>query len=269
MAGPAVDWHKLEVSDTRFETGGLRCATVKSGHLRGRADITFWFPDNVGELSAVPVLLLLHGIFGSHWAWTQRAGAHLTTAAMVAAGEIPPMVLAMPSDGLWGDGTGYLTQPRADFESWVAWDVPAVAQQLLPEKARGGPLLAAGLSMGGYGALRLAAKLGRSRFRAAAALSAATRFDHLLEFASERSGDFADTPQENVLDLLLANRHQLPPLHLICGAADVLLEANRALHGALLAARIPHNYSEPPGGHDWAFWETHLPDALRFLAAAL
>ena len=30
-----------------------------------------------------------------------------------------------------------------------------------------------------------------------------------------------------------------------------------------------HRYEEFPGGHDWAYWQSHVADSLRFFAEAL
>ena len=96
----------LEVSDERFEFDGLRFVTVKSPSLGQRADLTLFVPPQAQGRGQVPVVILLHGIYGSHWAWALKGGAHRTAARMITAGELPPMVLAMPSDGLWGEGSG-------------------------------------------------------------------------------------------------------------------------------------------------------------------
>ena len=96
----------VELSDPALESGGLRMMTVKSPALRRRGDLTLWVPGRVTE--GMPLVVLLHGVYGSHWAWALKGAAHVTAAALMEAGEIPPMVLAMPSDGLWGDGSGYV-----------------------------------------------------------------------------------------------------------------------------------------------------------------
>ena len=106
--------------------------TVKTAHLQGRGDIVLYVPEISGR-QKVPIALLLHGIYGSSWSWAMQGAAHLTAARIIAAGEIPPMVLAMPSDGLWGDGTAYLTHTRADYEGWIVADVPAAVQRVVPE----------------------------------------------------------------------------------------------------------------------------------------
>jgi len=251
----------FEISEPRFEWAGLRYVTVKSAALKGRGDITLWVPTG-----AVPVgmVLLLHGVYGSHWAWALKGGAHRTADRMVASGEIPPMVVAMPSDGLWGDGSGYWTHPAQDFERWMVEEVPAAVIQAVPALSEGAPRFIAGLSMGGYGALRLACRY-PERFAAASGHSSITRFEQLALFVEEPLEAYGpgEGPRD-VLEVALANRHRLPPLRFDCGTEDVLIEANRELHRALESAGVPHVYEEFPGGHAWPYWETHLAETLRF-----
>ena len=266
MIQHSIDWPKLEISDPRWERDGLRFVTVKTSHLRGRGDIVLFVPPLSGR-QKVPIVTLLHGIYGSSWGWAMKGAAHLTAARMIAADEIPPMVLAMPSDGLWGDGTGYLTHTRADYEAWIVADVSAAVQRVVPE-TQGGPLFLAGLSMGGYGALRLGAKYGRDQFAAISAHSASTSLDDLFEFVTETPENYEGVGgSHSVLDQVLSNRNNLPPLRFDCGTEDVLLEKNRSLHQSLHALRIAHTYEEFPGGHTWDYWREHLADSLRFFAA--
>ncbi|MBC7890758.1 MAG: esterase family protein, partial [Sphingobacteriaceae bacterium] len=98
-----------EASDPTIDLSGLRFFTVKSPALQCRADLTVWLPDGVEILQSLPVVTLLHGVYGSHWAWALQGGAHVVARDLIAAKRIRPTVLAMPSDGLWGDGSGYLT----------------------------------------------------------------------------------------------------------------------------------------------------------------
>jgi hypothetical protein len=67
---------------------------------------------------------------------------------MIAAGEIPPLVLAMPSDGLWGDGSAYLPHLEQDFEKWIVEEVPLAAAEASDLVSAESPLFIAGLSMG-------------------------------------------------------------------------------------------------------------------------
>lgn len=261
----------LELSDPRFESGGLRLVTITTPNLRGRGDITVFVPEAARALRSAPLVILLHGIYGSHWGWAWRGGAHRTATRLIARGAIPPMLIAMPSDGLAGEGSGYVPHGKGapDFERWITEDVPAavaLAESCVDARS---PLFLAGLSMGGFGALRLAGKH-PGRFLAASGLSSVTHLDQLAQFLPEpfaRAG--VQERDKCVLTTLKRNRRQLPPFRFDCGTEDSLLEANRALHRALEAASIPHVYQEFPGGHSWPYWEKHLVDTLRFFAMHL
>jgi putative tributyrin esterase len=260
----ALDWHKLEVSRPEMESDGLRFVTVRSGNLRSRGDVVLYVPPGVEKLPAVPLVTLLHGIYGSAWSWALNGGAHRTAARLIADGEIPPMVLAMPSDGLWGDGTGYATHAHADYEAWIVADVPALAERVVPA-CGGGSKYLAGLSMGGFGALRLGAKYGRERYQGISSHSACTRLEDLFDFVTESAAAYASVQGANpVLDTILGNRGNLPALRFDCGLSDPLLPKNRALAQALKTLGLPHVYEEFPGEHDWRYWEMHLARTLRF-----
>ena len=179
------------------------------------------------------------------------------------------MVLVMPSDGLWGDGSGYLPHRTQDFERWIVEEVPLIGRLASPACSADSPVFIAGLSMGGFGALRLAAKYPR-RFAAASAHSAATQFEQLQPFVEEHPATFTVLEEDrSVLDQMLRSRDSLPPFRFDCGREDILLEGNRKLHEALLAAGIPHTYEEFAGGHQWPYWREHLEDTLRFFEACL
>ena len=68
--------------------------------LAQEADESPWAgfaPVAVGLALSLPLVLLLHGVYGSHWAWAFKGGAHRTAQRLIDAGAIPPLVLAMPS----------------------------------------------------------------------------------------------------------------------------------------------------------------------------
>lgn len=259
----------IELSDPRFEAGGLRWITVKSPALKQRADITLFVPPGKRLPAHVPVAVLLHGIYGSHWAWALKGGAHRTARRLIRRGVIPPLVLAMPSDGLWGDGSGYLQHAEKDFERWIVDEVPAAVREVVKQVTDKSPMCIGGLSMGGYGALRLGA-LHSKRFRAISAHSSVTDFRQLGEAIEEPLRAFQLPKRDHsVLGAILSHRRSLPAVRFDCGTGDSLLESNRALHRELESHGIAHVYEEFPGGHEWSYWEKHLEDSLRFFARFL
>ncbi|MEO6817926.1 MAG: hypothetical protein ABI177_14630 [Edaphobacter sp.] len=66
-------FHTVEFSDRAYEHEGLRVVTVKN-----RADVSVWVPSaqKINKL-----LILLHGVYGSHWVWSQKGAAIALRAA--------------------------------------------------------------------------------------------------------------------------------------------------------------------------------------------
>ncbi|MEZ4830295.1 MAG: alpha/beta hydrolase-fold protein [Bacteroidia bacterium] len=257
-------FHTLSFSDPAHEPEGLRFVTVKSAALGHRADVCVFVPQgHTGE--NLPVVVLLHGVYGSHWGWAMKGGVHRTAQRMIDAGEIPPMVLAMPSDGLWGDGSAYLPKGKANYERWIAEEVPALMTGEFPQVSEKSPFYIAGLSMGGFGALRIGVKYHR-RFRAASGHSSITELEQMKQFVEEPfEQHITSVPTDHsVLSTILKNRKNLIPVRFDCGTDDLLLEANRSLHAALEKENIPHQYKEYPGGHTWDYWAEHIAETLRF-----
>jgi S-formylglutathione hydrolase FrmB len=258
----------VELSDPRFERDGLRTVTVKSPSLGRRGDLTVFVPQ--GGTDPIPLVILLHGVNGSHWSWALRGGVHLTAARLIETGELPPLAIAMPSDGLWGDGSGYVPHLDADYERWIVDEVPAAAALADERVTDRSPLFLAGLSMGGFGALRLGAKYA-ARFAGISAHSAVTTLARLRESISEPLDALPafGAADGTALHWLEAHATRLPPLRFDCGTGDGLLAGNRALHAALEARHIDHVYEEFPGGHDWPYWKLHVADSLRFFAGLI
>jgi enterochelin esterase-like enzyme len=259
----------LEVSDPRFELDGIRHVTVGSAALGGRGDISVYVPAGTGPGAQLPVVLLLHGSYGSHWAWFGKGGAHRTARRLASAGTIRPMVLACPSDGLWRDASGYVDHAGGAFETWIVQDAVGAVRRLLDLRPGASPLFIAGLSMGGYGALRLGAKHA-GLFAGISAHSSVTRVGDVARFVQGASPEDAIPPAElDLLGWMERRRADLPPLRFDCGVDDHLLAGNRLLHEALVASGIAHVYAEYPGGHTWDYWEAHLEDTLVFFESAL
>lgn len=269
MTLDAERFRTVERSDPAIGAEGLEFVTVKSPALRRRADVTLFVPPAARGVRDLPIVTLLHGVHGSHWAWALKGRAHLTAARLIAAGALPPVALLMPSDGLSGDGSGYVPQAGLDAERWIVEDVPALARQLVEGCTERSPLLMAGLSMGGFGALRMAGKYPQ-RVTAAAALSAVTEVMQLQSFMEESTEGWSALPADrSVIAALTGASGPLPPLRIDCGEDDPLLDANRALHHALRQAGVSHLYAESPGGHDWPYWARTLADTLIFFGDVL
>ncbi len=239
--------------------------TVKSNALKKRADITIFNPSK-NDISdkPLPLVILLHGVYGSHWAWTTKGKVHETAQRLVTEGKIKPMVLAMPSDGLFGDGSGYVPHKTENYEKWIVEDVIDVMKEQYPQITYESPIFISGLSMGGYGALRLGAKYPHL-FKAFSGLSSITHFEQLEQFVSDfQTIKNQATEQDGALDWMIKNKAILPPFRFDCGSNDVLIEQNRKLHSKLINQQIPHVYEENQGEHSWDYWKEHIAKTLLF-----
>jgi enterochelin esterase-like enzyme len=268
MSAPQSHFRTTETGDLPCPGGVLKHVTVKSPALGARADASVYVPDQARGLEKVPVVILLHGVYGSHWSWAGMGKAHTTLQSLINAGEVSPMILAMPSDGLWGDGSAYLIHHGKDFEKWIVDEVPRLVNEVTGNAADA-PLFIAGLSMGGYGALRLGATY-PERFTAFAGHSSITRFSEMSQFIEEPLEDYGDIDEDesSVITAMLRNKDRLPPFHFDCGVDDPLIEGNRRLHSQLLAAGIDCSYQEFPGGHEWPYWIAHIRETFRFFERA-
>ncbi len=257
----------LSVSDPEFECEGVRLLTVYSESLGRRGDISLWLPKCASAAQDLPLVLLLHGVYGSHWSWFLQGGAHLTARDMIAKGDLPPVAIACPSDGLYGEGTGYLSLPDANFEEWIG-EVPYIVRAVAPCCTAASPLFLAGLSMGGYGALRLGMKYPQ-RYAAVSAHSAITSPEQFRQFLQPKDADNLLTCSNDDWQLLYwIDLHcgELPPLRFDCGREDPLFHGNELLDQALTVRDIPHEFDALSGAHEWSYWRTNVRRSLKFFA---
>ena len=260
----------LEISNPAFESNNLRFITVKTPNLKGRGDICVYVPPGLVSTDTLPVVILLHGVYGSAWSWSHNSGVHLKVHELIENGELPPMVIAMPSDGMWGDGSAFLPIDGYNFEKWIAEDVPDALAECIKGVNKQSPLFISGMSMGGFGALRIGAKYGY-KFRAISGHSSITSLPQIKFFAEESLKKYSqdNVTDEDVFETFLRYRKQLPPVRFDCGAADLLINYNRSLHKKMDKEGMLHIYEENPGGHEWSYWAKHIIQSLKFFAAYL
>lgn len=210
-----------------------------------------------------PVLYLLHGIYGDYKNWDTRTGIETYAKTM-------PLLIVMPdADDSWY--TNSATVPRDKFEDYVAKDLVAEVDRKyrsIPEKrARA----IAGLSMGGYGAVKLALKY-PDMFVFAGSLSGAFNAPQNLdllrpEFRAKLLDVFgkAESPvrTQNDVFLLLKTAHDEGYFYVACGAEDFFLDTNRILVAQLSSQKAPYEYHETRGGHTWEYWDSSLNAMLQ------
>lgn len=262
----AKRFRTVEISNPAYEPDNLRFVTVKSSHLKGRGDCTFFIPPQLQLTDHnFPAVILLHGVYGSHWAWTYNINVHKIALKLIENGTIEPMILVMPSDGLLGDGSGYFNHGDRNFEKWIVKDVPDLIKEVVPKSTRSRKVFIAGLSMGGYGALRLMAKF-PSLFAGASGLSSITCLSDLMPFLArdERIYLRRKFDAEELITYLRKNRKRLPPFRFDCGTEDPLYASNQRLHKQLDKEGIQHLFEAFEGGHNNDYWSMNIGNTLTF-----
>ena len=220
-------------------------------------------PDN--KPGPFPVLYLLHGLSDDHTAWARRTSLERTVDGL-------PLIVVMPN-GERSFYTDSQSNPKAAFETYLTHDlIGFVDRTFRTVPTREGRVIA-GLSMGGYGAVKLALKH-PDKFCAAVSHSGAVgfgrrTFDAGSEWAAIMGENAAGGPNDIFALAETSDRSSLPALRIDCGMDDFLIEENRALDAHLTALGVPHEYEEHPGGHNWEYWDKHIQDTLKFFGRVL
>jgi S-formylglutathione hydrolase FrmB len=188
--------------------------------------------------------------------------------------------------------------PWPKYDDYVVHDVIAHTDSLyrtLPQRESRG---IAGLSMGGYGAITIAAHNPRT-FSVAASHSGVLRPALMIDstsgsalardartsdelralwgarwsliepaFGSDSTAWISRDPS-HLIEQMLRRGDVVPSLFVDVGTEDGLLAGNRSFRDNMIALQVPLLYAEWPGRHDWPYWRAHLPESLRFLAERL
>ncbi len=254
----------IELSDTPYESQGLRFLTIKTPNLLGRGDICLFVPEVENGIDNLPIYILLHGVYGSAWIWALKGGAHHTAKRLIDNNTIDPAIIAMPSDGLWGDGSAYFSHHSKNFDQWVVNDIITAIKENIPEAQNSTTTCIGGLSMGGYGALSLGTKF-PEKFKAISGHSSITKLEQMALFVEEPIEEYTNnTNLPDIIDCIKLNQDKLPKLRFDCGVKDELIEPNRLLHKELNELCIEHVYEEFNGGHEWPYWIKHVEKTLKF-----
>ena len=154
------------------QAGTLKNFTYASSAL-GRDDVAqVYVPDREPPPGGWPVLYLLHGLDGTATDWQALGGIQSAMDRLIADRRIQPMVVVMPAGGnSWYVDSADVHGP-GNYATAIAHDLPAAIEAAFPVGADRAHRAAAGLSMGGFGALRLGLSE-PERYAAVAAMSPA------------------------------------------------------------------------------------------------
>lgn len=229
------------------------------------------YPTGGKPLRDTPVLTLLHGLSDDHHGWIRRSSIERYA-------EKYGLIVVMP-ETLRGF---YTNVAVGGYRYWdhVSQEVPAIARHMFGLSDRRELNHVAGLSMGGFGAMKHAL-LQPERFATAASFSGALNLllipsseesDHFIPGEGEALFGSAEKLRDSDNDLLALLRRNhaagvtLPHLYQWCGTEDELYPLNLTFRDQCRALGIPLEYFEGPGCHRWEYWDTWIQNYLKWLS---
>ena len=221
------------------------------------------------ETENYKTLYLLHGLSDDQTIWMRRTSIERYAIER-------GIAVVMPNVGRsWYTDTAY----GGNYFTFVTEELPRVCRSYfkgMSEKRE--DTLIAGLSMGGYGAIKAALRCsetygGCASLSGAFDISGARRlallnewqgvFDFNMKDPSELSGT-----EHDIYALARKNKNNgvaFPKMYLWCGTSDKLLGANQSFRDLLVQLEVEHLYEESEGNHSWKWWDLHIQDALDYL----
>ena len=200
-----------------------------------------------------PAVYLLHGYSDHYDTWVK------TVPAIKSCADQMQMIIVCPDGGFSSWYFDSPIDPGYRYETHISREVVTYIDtryRTIPDR---GHRAIAGLSMGGHGALFLALKH-PDVFGAAGSMSGGVDmkpFPQEWDIA-KRIGDFASHKEnwEKMSVAGMVGRFQAASLAIMidCGTDDFFHEVNLQLHKKLLELKIPHDYVERPGAHNWDYW---------------
>ena len=218
------------------------------------------------QTAPLKVLWLLHGLSDDHTIWQRRTSIERYV-------EGKNIAVFMPN----GARSFYCDIPGGlKYKTHVAEELPAMMRSMFKLSDRREDNFIAGLSMGGYGAYKIALTY-PERFAAAASFSGVLdvgnffkmmtdqgAIDVLNDFGAKDPTGGAEDPRA-LLQKLVDAKAQIPRLYQACGTEDFLYQDNLSFRDFAKSLGVDHTYEEGPGTHCWLFWDTFIQRALAWM----
>lgn len=211
-------------------------------------------------------LYLLHGLLGNYTDWVANT-------RILQWAEAKNLAVVMPS----GDNSFYVDHqlPNNNYGQFIGQELVELTRRMFPLSRRREDTFIAGLSMGGFGAIRNGLVYAET-FSHIAGLSSAVHFFETPYGAESLMGEesvfgdlssalLTDQNPRIALSRLKERNAPLPKIYISCGLQDSLLDANRTLKAHFLDNGMDLTYEETTGMHNWDFWNDQIQKVLNWL----
>lgn len=235
--------------------------TLHSQSLGKDTKVVVILPNTYSEVGVLkyPVVYLLHGYTGQYSDWIRKVPSIKRYA------DKYQLIIICPD----GENSWYIdskSTPNSNYESYVGVELPRYISNHYHTYNDRNKTAITGLSMGGHGALYIAIHH-KDTFGAVGSMSG------VLDITGSRSGY---NVSRILGDTTLATAKKYSDLYNVsqadtalaiifdCGIEDPFINQNRAIHKRLMELKVPHHYSELPGGHTWPYWTNSIEYHLLF-----
>ena len=238
-----------------------------SQSLNGGVTVNVILPDNID--APCKTLYLLHGMSGDYSSWMRY-----TSIERYAKQHNIAVVMPGASNSWYAD-----TACGANYFTFVSEELPAFCRghfRWMSDRREDNFI--GGLSMGGYGAMKIALTY-PERYFACISLSGSldiTRKNRTcnLPLWKANFGFDLESPLElentenDIFYLARRNKESgkpFPEMFIWCGTEDALIANNRLFRDLLNQLEVAHEYRESEGNHSWKWWDMHIENGLNFI----
>lgn len=217
-------------------------------------------PNEFTKNDNLKVLYLLHGYQGDYTNWVKYTN-------ILKYVESTNLLVVMPS----GYNSFYLDHEIfGDYSKFLVEEIYDLINQTFNIDQKRENTFVAGLSMGGYGALKTALTY-PDKYSKAASLSAVID----LKKITERVKPSFKAKRELLLNeeiIIKNNLYELSKeslnkvkLYIACGTEDYLFKENESFHKYLKEIKYNHLYLTSPGIHNWEYWDEQIKKVIKWL----
>jgi len=216
-------------------------------------------------------LYLLHGHSDDHTAWMRWSSIEKYAEGLNLVVVMPAVHLSFYNDMAYGPA----------YWQFISEEVPALVRDMFSLSSKREDNFVAGLSMGGYGAFKMALTH-PERYAAAASLSGAVDINDVVSVKKGEPlnkvwlvemrnvfGDLSKVPGSKhdlfALAKKVAKGPLKPRLFQCCGTEDDLYRQNVRFRDAVHKLPLELTYEEGPGEHNWAYWDKMIQRALAWM----
>lgn len=210
-------------------------------------------------------LYLLHGLSDDHSIWLRRTSIERYASDYGICVVMPFAGRSFYTDMKYGE----------KYYTYISEELPDLICEFFNVSDKREDTYIAGLSMGGYGALKIALK-NPQRFGAAAGLSSVADIVGTADMFKDVhipifGEDIIIPDSENLFELAkIQNENPLKPrIYMGVGTEDFLYEGNVKLRDLFKTLDYDYTYRQSPGVHCWEFWDEYIQYVLEWMFSDL